>query len=629
MIELVINGMTADVPADFSFPMTYENELFTNSSEYSLDVTLPLKGSANNQKIFGHINRVTTPKDELDMEVVGYANGRTVCFGYAILLSITDEAVTIQIAGNTSYINYICADKYIDEMDLGLARNRKPTWTTKQWDSGQGYVTQGEYPFLFGSVDDCDMPMFWAYYKDPATLEHENSAPGFRPQRYPNSPYLSFPNSGDGSAMLMTDFHDYSCQPYLLVVLKQMMRVLGFKIRRNDISHTWLRHLYICNYREAIEAYQLVKWPDGEGTADGFGLSMKQALPHWSVASFIDEIEKLCACVFLFNTHNKTVDIIQLDKFYDETAHRHTIPDDKIVDEYELEIDDSSEDKDLAGGNIHYNKEYTDKFLKVQQEVLDYIKTKVHCENFAAVQTAYDGLSATQRKETLLIDDETGREYIGFLENEAQPSLKEVNVFGALSRSEDAPNVTLNIVPANSRKFNVGWWFDETFDNPSASVHLNVPFSTEGEAETPKEQTAQELIENNYSGEKKSADECMEVMLSTGEYYHLATYSGKEYSYPVPFTDFNMEGSSKGKLPQMSLSLKDVCENSLGHLYRSIPNYHSRKKFVFRFLSPSVPDVRSIFLLHNQRYVARTLSSTYTMADNEFLFEGEFYRLED
>ncbi len=628
MIELVINGMTADVPADFTLPMTYENELFTNSSEYSLDVTLPLKGSANNQKIFGHINRVTTPKEETRLEVVCYANGRTVGYGYAILLSITDETVTIQIAGNTSYINYIAADKYIDELDLGLARNRKPTWKTTEWNSGQGYVKQEEYPFIFGSVDDCDMPMFWAYYKDPATLEYETSAPGFRPQRYPNSPYPSFPSSGDGSAMLMTDFHEYSCQPYLLVVLKRVMNALGFKIKRDDIAHTWLRHLYICSYREAKDSYQLVKWPDDGGTEDGFGLQMAQALPHWSVASFIDEIEKLCACVFLFNTHNKTVDIIQLNKFYDETTHIHTMPDDKIVDEYEVDIDESSEDKDLAGGNIHYNKEYTDQFLKVQQEVLDYVKTKVHCENFASVQTAYDGLSTIQRKETLLIDDETGREYICFFDDKEQPSLMEVNVFGALSRSADAPDVTLNIVPANTRKFNVGWWFDEASDNPSAAVHLNVPFSTEGEAEPPKEQTAQELIESNYSGEKKSTDECMEVMLSTGEYYHLATYSGKNYNYPVPFTDFNMEGSTKGKLPQMSLSLKDVCEDSLGHLYRNIPNYHSRKKFAFKFLSPTVPDVRSIFLLHNQRYVARCLSSTYTMADKEFLFEGEFYRLE-
>ena len=118
MIELFINKLPADLPADFSFSMEYENEFFTKASEYSLDIELPLLGSPNNQKIFGNIHRVTTPKSNVNYEAVAYVNGRCVSHGYALILSVTDRSVKIQLVGSTSYVNSFCADMYIDEMIL-------------------------------------------------------------------------------------------------------------------------------------------------------------------------------------------------------------------------------------------------------------------------------------------------------------------------------------------------------------------------------------------------------------------------------------------------------------------------------------------------------------------------------
>ena len=62
MIELLINHQPAELPADFSFSMEYENEFFTKSSEYSLDIELPLKDSPANRRIFGQLHRITTAK---------------------------------------------------------------------------------------------------------------------------------------------------------------------------------------------------------------------------------------------------------------------------------------------------------------------------------------------------------------------------------------------------------------------------------------------------------------------------------------------------------------------------------------------------------------------------------------
>ena len=241
MIELFINKLPADLPADFSFSMEYENEFFTKASEYSLDIALPLLGSPNNQKIFGNIHRVTAQKKNVNYEAVAYVNGRCVSHGYALILSVTDMSVKIQLVGNTSYINYLSADTYIDEMDLGYAV--VPDFDKLSYTDmlNTAYIGQSEFHKAFGSVDEVDMVFFWAYYKDPKDIENAH----FHPHRFPNSPFPTFATDMT-SQFWLNQMYRYSCQPYLLRVVERLVSAMGFKLRRNDINHTWLRNLYIC-----------------------------------------------------------------------------------------------------------------------------------------------------------------------------------------------------------------------------------------------------------------------------------------------------------------------------------------------------------------------------------------------
>lgn len=624
MIELLINKLPADLPADFSFSMEYENEFFTKASEYSLDIELPLLGSPNNQKIFGSIHRVTTPKSNVNYEAVAYVNGRCVSHGYALILSVTDKSVKIQLVGNTSYVNSFCADEYIDEMDLGYLEMPKIdsiNWTN-YWSTVN--VKKTEFYKAFGSVDDTDAVLFWAFDKDPKDcLTSFPHSPIFN-HYFPNHPFPSFSSVDSDSELVLIDLYRYSFQPYLLRVIEKMIRAMGFTIRRNDISHTWLRNLYICNYKPTTE-----KARNNTIGADGGTLRWftHTALPHWTVSTFINEVEKLCACIFIFNTYNNTVDIIQLDKFYGDMADVYEVSDDCILDEYEFEFADDESDKDLATGNISFSKEYTDKFLKFTEEVRNSIETQNHYGSLDELQSAYDGMAASDRAKVLFIDDSTGREYIYYANEEGETKMLEVNVWADLIRPDSSGDVELRIVPANTRDYGVGWWFDMSQSKPSASLNLQIPFSVT-EATSAEYTAAQDIIENSYSNAKKDeSSDCMEVMLSTGQWYHLATYSGHDFEYPAPFADFNMPGSTKGKLPEMSLSLKDVCEQSLGHMYRNIPSYRSDEKFVFRFLAKSVPDSRQPFRFHNQLYVCRKLNADFAQATKDLIFEGEFYRL--
>lgn len=627
MIELFINKLPADLPAEFSFSMEYENEFFTKASEYSLDIELPLIGSPNNQKIFGNIHRVTTQKKNVNYEAVAYVNGRCVSHGYAIILGVTERTVKIQLVGNTSYINYLSADTYVDEMDLGVART--PTFDKFYYSDFTGtiHLLQADYHKGFGSVDDTDMLFFWAFYKDPKELPDTDHSPIFI-HGYPNCPFPTL--SSTGSPMFdIFGLCNYSCQPYLIKVIERVVAAMGFKLRRNDISHSWLRNLYICNYKPT-KASDWSFYPETTSFPSSVALQLPiaKALPHWTVATFIDEVEKLCACIFLFNTYNKTVDIIQLDKFYGDMAEVYDVPDNCILDEYEFEFSDNESEKDLATGNVSFAKEYTDKFLKFSREVKDTIETHNHYVNYDELLAAYDSLSVANRKKVLFIDDNTGREYICYVDEKGKDKMLEVNVWADLVREDGSSgDVELKIVPANTRMFGIGWWFDTTFADPSAGLDLHIPFSVHSES-SPEYTAAQDIIENSYSEQQDESNDCMEVMISTGEWYGLATYQGTEFPYPAPFADFNMPGSGKGKFPEMSLSLKDVCEQSLGHMYRNIPSYRSDHKFIFKFLPKSIPDSRQPFRFRNQLYVCRKLNADFSNDTKDLIFEGEFYRLE-
>ena len=624
MIELFINKLPADLPADFSFSMEYENEFFTKASEYSLDIELPLMGSPNNQKIFGNIHRVTSPKSNVNYEAVAYVNGRCVSHGYAIILAVTDVSVKIQLVGNTSYVNYFTTDTYIDEMDLGYAETPRISKLTYSNYGGQVIIPKTDFFKTFGSVDDTDLVFFWAFCKDPKDLS--SSLPFTPPfsHYYPNHPFASF-GEDSYSRFYLYDLDKYSVQPYLLKVIDRLVNAMGFKIRRNDLNHTWLRNLYICNTKPS-------KWRDWVNDYGSNGtilrIPMQKALPHWTVETFINEVEKLCACIFIFNTYNNTVDIIQLDKFYGDMAEVYEVPDDCILDEYEFEFSDDDSGKDLATANVSFAKDYTDKFLKFSQEVKDSIQTHNHYTNFSELSSAYNALSQADRAKILFIDDATGREYICYVNEDETDKMVEVNIWADLIRDgTDGGNVELKIVPANTRLFGVGWWFDEFQKSPSAGLDLHIPFSV-NEVTDPEYTSAQDIIENSYStAQKDESNDNIEVMLSTGEWYHLATYGSKNFDYPAPFADFNMPGSGKGKFPEMSLSLKDVCEQSLGHMYRNIPSFRSDEKFIYRFLAKSVPDARQTYRFHSQLYVCRKLNADFEQVTKDLIFEGEFYRL--
>ena len=194
----------------------------------------------------------------------------------------------------------------------------------------------------------------------------------------------------------------------------------------------------------------------------------------------------------------------------------------------------------------------------------------------------------------------------------------------------DKVDVTLNIVPADTLKRDVSVYFDTS--SIGGGVHLSFPINqivtSKINIEEASSDSIQSLIENNETVESTSSEDksVMEVALSTGDSYLVGQVQGHDQKYPMSFTDFKHDGGYK--LPEMSLSLHDVCENSIGHRLAQLKQLDSGQPYIIRFLNNKKPNVRAIFVIRNKRFVCSTLSVTYENVGDKFVYEGEFFLYE-
>ena len=120
MIELYINKVLAELPPELSFTFVMENPYFTSSSNSTLTIELSMN-SLVNRKIFRHYNRLDTPKSVLSLPAVLINNNQVKLRGTAIVNSVTDETVSIQLVSGNSEFNFRTNDDvYIDRLDLGI-----------------------------------------------------------------------------------------------------------------------------------------------------------------------------------------------------------------------------------------------------------------------------------------------------------------------------------------------------------------------------------------------------------------------------------------------------------------------------------------------------------------------------
>lgn len=200
--------------------------------------------------------------------------------------------------------------------------------------------------------------------------------------------------------------------------------------------------------------------------------------------------------------------------------------------------------------------------------------------------------------------------------------LQPVNLFGGriVNDSEDAEQVEIEFVPAR---------IDETEAKYGKVLFLSFSSydeddSAEGENEEAYPFRQTHTVSTLAAGEKDKK----------AEYYdriYMGWFDGSNYDnwnklpYPNVENIVINEDWSNFAFAHFSLRIND----GRVRRHKIIHPIEPKKKTTFKFLSDTIPDVRSVFLIRGKRYICEKLTATFTENGMSQLIKGVFYPFKD
>ena len=244
------------------------------------------------------------------------------------------------------------------------------------------------------------------------------------------------------------------------------------------------------------------------------------------------------------------------------------------------------------------------------------------------VQEEYDGWSPSflyycRSEDTYFVL----RNYGSYLVDPNQPAnlsgntrylntLEPVNMFGDSIIDENAETIEVKIVPV---------WIDEAFAD--GQFKGNAFFLECGEYLN----GAHDMIPWDFADKKLSAGESERSVEYLDKLY-MGFWTGATYNamyghliHPVIDHILTYPREMDFELTGLSMRLRS-------NLFGSNANTHriaSNKKYKFSFLAKDVPNVRSLFVIHGQRYICEKITANFTEDGMSELMKGEFWLVED
>ena len=304
-MEIIINGKIAYLKKNTSFEYIAENPLFTGSDSYTLSITFPLKGCPQNIDIFGHLYR----QDVLKNKVVFDCEIRDKQFykaGCITITQISEVEVKTQFLEGRSEQNFndTFDNIYLNQLDLGTPSDR----------SAENYDISTAWEASYPLVDYVALP--WV-----------NNTSG--------NLQNAVTKASDGSFQWDSKLTNLSFQPYLLYILKKICSAIKYSGSFNVINNSYWKYLIICNTLPA--AWSLANFAD--------------AMPHWSLTEFFEQLELLMGGEFTINHKNRT---IRFD-FSHKIAHNiKSMKIDRIVSKYSVDVAQEDKSDYIASKNIAY-----------------------------------------------------------------------------------------------------------------------------------------------------------------------------------------------------------------------------------------------------------------------------------
>lgn len=587
-MEIRINGKRAMLKKGTSFEYVAENRLFSGSDGYTLSITFPLRHCRENLDIFGHINRmdVIAGKVIFDCEI---RDRNFYKFGSITITEINDAEVKTQFLEGRSEQNFDKTfDKvYINELDLGSPPTTSKSAITplNAWQPNHSNPVCVALPW----VNDYSGNI-------------QNKAEHFVDDALQNRSHYEW----------SVDTTGLSWQPYLIYITKKICVAVGYTpdFSKWEDSEEY-KYLLICNTLPFA-------W-----YMPGFA----NALPHWTVEEYFEKLELFLGGEFDFDHRGKRISFA----FTQATlAEKQPVQLEHIIEEHSTEVKVEEENCEYAEQkNLFYKdcdhemwKFYScDWFIKGWQNRVIRYKSLTELMNankgyatwrgqhgrnsnidkllYAEDCDAYFVIRAVSRQ--IQIEVRAGHIYVYYL---YKCRLQPVNLFGGriVNDDEEADSQEIEFVPA---------WIDDTEDKYGRMLFLS--FSAYDE-------------DNNTTSENDSDHPFMQThtvsSLAAGEKDKKAEYYDRIY---VGFWDGSQ--NTMGKLPRPwveDIEIRDDWSN-FSYLHfslrinnrqqnrrRIIHNIEPKMKTTFKFLSDTIPDVRSVFHIRGKKYLCEKITATFT-----------------
>ena len=369
MIEHYLNGVRVYPSVEDDIQITAENPMLTDTGSYSLEVKYPLS-IFENRDFFGALNRTDVTKKYTTWNVEVKNLEQVILQGTATLIKATESEVSVQYLAGNSQVNFWnkAEDTYIDEYDFNTMENgqdRVEGWRQSiallydlcenynnftygnSQNGGKNRVHKGIH--LFWRNDNphqVSRPfvgkegefVFCNVYDEDYNWSAETSSPA--PIRVGNGTLwendIKKRRQIGGTVIIDifsgTGFYLSCIQPHLLWVIKQVIAKRGYTIERNDIETLdYMQDMYIASARQTLK--------------------IADALPHWTIKDFFEQVQNFFNCTLVFNEEKRTCSII----FNNGMTNAEEVELEKVVDEHEESIAKEEKGKDnIISSNIRY-----------------------------------------------------------------------------------------------------------------------------------------------------------------------------------------------------------------------------------------------------------------------------------
>lgn len=489
MLEITINNLPAVLKSGTQIKFTRENPFFSEAGDYTLDVTFPLSGCAQNQKIFGAVHRPEASRKALLKRSFTFRlqTGLFSLSGKAAVTSVTQEEVKLQLLAGKSAFNFDSTNSdsgeevYIDELPLGNMCQRIwdkfyqwtaahtqewiDSYSNSSWLSGsndllpaalisKAFTAAERSRLMFGDSDMTDCVFFPIYSEEDELWSNELDY-----RYWGDDIYM-----GDDANPRHTwrrDMETYffrlfaglafplpHSQPSGKYLFQRLQYVNGEWVT-NDLSIA--PQPYLCYVVESIfaalgytlnpadnvlrhGAFKNVFIANARNTQQ-----LADILPHWTVKEFFDNLQKFLNVMVVVEGSKVKVESRN-------TAYQSGEPTvlRSVTDEQSTDLDEEGDSKDPTSGNVGYD--FPDA-LSAKNNLGDrYEQVEVRRFNsYAEIEADLAALDLTAKQESniLYIDMTTGeRYYIAYTPQPTQQDimagiyeLKTIDLMGPLWRT--------------------------------------------------------------------------------------------------------------------------------------------------------------------------------------------------